>query len=313
MTTVTSTHSKTLTVLVPQTQVAKTTKIVVGIDSAKGYVPAIDLLARLKLQKPFATLLHAVDTRCPLENADAHVQAEYAKVVENIGLRSLDASVDEACGRDIKAKTKLVFSPVADAIMRESEESGADLIAIRALKHGAWASGYLGSATCALAINSSKSLLVAKKPIEHSHPLRIVLAVDHSSQTAGLVWRFLQLAPAGIAEILVLTSYEINDETARAANRNLPALGADVDRWLSESLAEKNDRLVGVLAEHGYQAKSSVIKEPADDAIRVAMQGFRADLLIIGALGNGSSAGAKIGSIALHEITAEPYSVLMLR
>jgi nucleotide-binding universal stress UspA family protein len=159
----------------------------------------------------------------------------------------------------------------------------------------------------------SRSLLVAKRPIEHRRPLRAVLAVDHSDHTSEVIFKFLQLAPKGISDILVLTSYQIDDETAKTAHRNLPSLGADVDRWLSESLAEKNRRLVELLGEHGYKATSCVVNEPADDAIRVAMQVHHGDLLIMGAVGSGSCPGAKIGSIALHEITSEPFSVLMLR
>jgi len=90
-------------------------KVIVGIDSNGAYRHALDLLAKLRFTKPHLTLLHAVPSSSPIQLPDVRCQSEYTKVVQNLGLSTLDAAVDEACGRDLQSKTKLVFGrpPIA--------------------------------------------------------------------------------------------------------------------------------------------------------------------------------------------------------
>jgi nucleotide-binding universal stress UspA family protein len=289
------------------------TKILVGIGSDEGHIPALDLLGRLRFPESEITLLHAVDTAYPIPDADGAKEAEYARVMENIGRRLLPLAKNEAQLRRLEVKTELVFGRAADCLRSRAERDNSQLIAVCATKHGPWSSGYMGSATCSLALNATQSLLVAKPPIHHKSTLRVVLGIDQSTKVDALLQRFVDLAPQGIEEIFIVSAYQIDDEIARAAHEELPMLGGDIDRFLLERFSEKNADLVRLLTGFGYRAQSSVDCAAPVDALQAAMKDFRADLLIIGGTGDASPAGSKIGSVALHEIIAEPYSVLMLR
>jgi nucleotide-binding universal stress UspA family protein len=239
--------------------------------------------------------------------------AEYTKVVQNLGLTALDAATDEACSRDLKAKTKLVFGRAANCMIAEADLAGADAIGLCATHRGTWNSSYLGSATCALAINSHTSLLVAKGQVKKATDFTAVLATDHSNGSDQWIDHFVSLAPQGITHIHVVSAYEVDDEAAAAAHRNLAMLGGDVERWLFENVSEKTSAVANKLTQAGFKTTLSVTEERATDAIRHAMQNHHADLLVIGAHGNKQLPGAKIGSVALHEIVAEPYPVFLVR
>jgi nucleotide-binding universal stress UspA family protein len=55
------------------------------------------------------------------------------------------------------------------------------------------------------------------------------------------------------------------------------------------------------------------VNASVNDAIKQTMQEFNAQLLIVGAHGHGFFERMMLGSIALHQVVAEPHSVLVLR
>lgn len=288
-------------------------KAIIGIDTSNNYRPAIDLLARLGFAQPSVTLLHAANTACPMQGVDAHVEAEYVKVVQNLGLAALDLAIDHACGLDLKPKSKLVFGRAADALILEATQGDADLLAVCATHSNRWNSTFLGSATCALAIGSPISLLVAKGQIKRGKSLTAVVATDHSPSSHSWIRQFFDLKPHGIKHVHIVSAFGVDDETAFASNKNLAMLGGDVKRWLQETIEEKNAALVEEFVNAGIQATATAVEMDAPNAIHHAMEEFHADILVIGSHGNTNIPGTQIGSVALHEIIAEPYPVLMLR
>jgi nucleotide-binding universal stress UspA family protein len=288
-------------------------RAIIGIDTKEAYKPTVELFAKLKFTDSHLTLMHAAPVVCPITAADARAEAEYTKVVQNLGLAALDAAAEFATAHGIEPRTKLVFGRAADSLILEAQAEDSELIGLRATHRGSSKSSYLGSATCALAINSPTSLLVAKGPFKSNHEFTAVLATDHSNTSDKWIERFLNFGPKGISRLHILSAYEVNDEVAAAAHKNLAMLGGDVARWLNETIAERTEAVADKLAKAGLEVTFSVVETPATDAIRNAMRDTHADLLIIGAHGNTQPPGAKIGSVALHQVVAEHYPILMIQ
>ena len=288
-------------------------KIIVGIDRNGVYKPALDLIASLRFADLELTLMNAAPTESPIPFTDARMEAEYTKVVQNLGLAALDAAVDEACARGLKAQTKLVFGRAADSMVKEAALIGADLIALCTTHRGANRKNYMGSATWALVTDTPTPLLVAKGPIGRSNKLAAVLATSHSNESDGWIKRFIELAPEGISHLHVVSAYEVDDEAAAVTHRNLAMLGGDVDRSLCAAITEKTSAVARKLTEAGFETTFKVVKSSPSDAIREAMQETHGKLLIIGANDGARPSGSKIGSVALHELVAEDYPVLIVR
>jgi len=290
-------------------------KAIIGIDTQKAYVPALDLFARLEFEKPTVSLVHAAELRPPICLPDAHAEAEYAKVIQNVGLAALDAAADAACARHIHAETRMVFSRAADGLNAKAGAEAVDLIAVGATHCGRWSSSYLNSATCALALNGDSSLLVTKGQIpgKRHQGLKAVFAIDHSAHTDRVIDRFIKLAPSGIKSIMLLSAFEVDDDIKKVTGRNPAMLAGDVDRWLQEAFEKKSKAIAVRLEENGYAVSVTVVESSANDAIRHAMQSTHADLLIMGSIGNATEGSGHVGSIAIHQIGYEPYPILMVR
>lgn len=291
-------------------------KAILGIDSQEHYKPAMCLLSRLGFPKPELTLLHSADPLLPFAPtlaADAGLQAEYTRTVENLGIDALDKAMDDACAHHFRAKTRLAYGSPSQALIHEAEQTNADLVAVCATHRGRWTSSFLGSVSRALAISCPCSILIAKSPEVPKPPMRAVFATDHSPYSDRAFERFLEMAPAGIKKITVVSAYEIDDHEAEVLHRNLAMLGGLVDTWVEDTLTEKNNALVKQLEKAGYEADARVVKGAPNPTIRRAMQEAQADLLIMGAQGHGFLERMLIGSVALHQVVAEDYPVLVLR
>ena len=288
-------------------------KAILGVDARRAYRPALELLARLRFNKLSLTLLHAVNAECAFEWPDAHTEAEYMKVVQNLGLQALDGCVDEACGLDIQSRSKLVMGRAADSLSAEAKAQDADLIALCATHSGRWSTNFMGSATSALVQNARPSLLIAKGHLHRSKGLRVVLATDHTSYAEKWISKLLTMLPRGIDHMEIVTAYSVSDEVASVVGKNPAMMGGDVNRWLEEKLQSKNEAVAARFSALGISVQTKAVEADPRDAIREAMQDFKADLLIIGSVGADSAPGTPIGSVALHEIAAEAYPVLVMR
>lgn len=290
-------------------------KAIVGIDPQGCYKPALCLLAKLRFAKSEVVLLSTVDAVLPFapSEGDGGMQAEYSKVIHNLCLSALDAAVDEACARGLHAKARLAYGAPGKVLVEEAEAQKADLVAVRATHHGLWSSSFLGSVSRSLAISCAASVLVAKDDRATPPLLNLVFATDHSEYCNRALDRFLALGPAGIRHIHVVSAWDVNDREAEILAKNLPALGGMADSWIEDQVEAKNAEVVAKLGQAGYSASSAAVRGDADDAIRQAMRDTKADLLVLGAQGHGFFERALAGSVALHQVVAEPYPVLIVR
>jgi len=291
-------------------------KAIVGVDSQGCYKPGLCLFAKMRFSKPEVVLLNAVDTTlpfAPMTGNEVEVQAEYSKVVQNLGLSALDYAIDEACVRGLNPKTKLVFGAPAQSLITEAEKANADMVVVCASHKGLWSTSFLGSVSRSLCISCRTSVLVAKEDRKTPPTLTVVFATDHSKYCERALERFIQMRPTGIKHVHVVSAYKVDDHEAKVLEKNLPALGGQVDQWIEERLEEKNAEVQEKLCRAGYNTSTRVVRGEANDVIREAMRDTRADLLVLGAQGHGFFERALAGSVALHQVVAEPYPVLIVR
>ena len=291
--------------------------IIVGVDNQGAYPPAVRLVSALKFPAPQVTLLHAVQPNLPLVpfglDATLEVQNEYGKVVQNLGQAALESAVKLCHDCGLEATPRLVYGGAAECLSETCEKRCADVVSVATHLRSMWSPSFMGSVSRSLAISCGSSILAAKGQIPEGRSLRAVLATDHSDYSTRWIERFLQLRPAGIGSIHVVTAYEIDDHEADILHRNLPSLGGMVDTWIEDRLADRNCELVGRLEDAGYVARCSVVKGDPNEVIRTAMQDSQADILIMGAQGHGFLERVLIGSVSLHQTIYEPYSVLIVR
>jgi nucleotide-binding universal stress UspA family protein len=291
-------------------------KTIVGIDAQGEYQPAIELLARLRFPKMTTTLLHVANPSVPYTDqgmVDPIAQAEFTKVITNAGIRALDRAKDEACTRDVNAKTKLVYGSTTHGLTHEAEDTNADLIAVNATHHGFWSNSFMGSVSRGLAIGAPCTALIAKGKATASGKVHALFATDHSEFANRCLERFLELHPEGISTIEVVSAYMLDNAEIDDLNRHLPLFDGDADGWIRKSIETANDAVAARLHAAGYGVRTHLIKGRPNDAIRHVMQETQAELAIVGAHGKGFFARALIGSTSLHQVVAEPYPVLVVR
>lgn len=290
-------------------------KAILGVDANDAFRPAVCLLSRLHPVRREVKLVHAADISLPWTGlyGEAQVQADYTRAMENVGRRALDRAVDDACLHDFMPKSKLIFGSAAATLIHESEAPDIDLVAVNATHKGAWSSAFMGSVSRALAIGCPKSVLIAKGDRKMHSPLRVVFGTDHSDYCNRALDRFLSWKLNGIGAIEVVSAYQLDPYQLEITSNGVQATEALVDQFMQTKIEERNQEVVTKLQAAGYSATSKVVHGAATDALRQAMQEFEADILVVAAQGHGFWQRLMVGSVALHQVVAEPYPVLILR
>lgn len=292
------------------------TQIVVGIDAGNEYAPAIGLIQRLEFPEPHLELIHAAPETLPIPFPFANrteIEARYAEVVSNLGNAALQASTNLACGKGIACDARLVHGNPAERIIEAAAHDKVDLVAINSARCGVVQKSYIGSLARALAIGSPTSVLVTKGAQGVRNTLRAVFATDHSPFAQRCLEQFIRLAPRGIKEIHVVTAWQLDDHQSAILSKNLASLGGDADRWITEELEAMNIADCAMLEAAGYHAVSIVREGKPNEVIHHAMTESRADLLVVGSQGSGAMSRSLVGSVSLHQVTAEFYPVLVIR
>lgn len=291
---------------------AKTTKIVVGVDNVNAYRPALNLIERLSFPNTAIELVHVAAETLPFAGTE-EVQERYSEIVLNLGHVALHEATGVVCSKNMSCEGHLMHGNAAEKLIEEAETRGADLIAVNTKRVGVLRSSYIGSVARALAIGSRTSVLIAKGEQSKRMIYRAVFATDHSPFAERCLARFIELAPKGLEEIHVATAWDVDDREAELLGKNLPMLGGDADRWIEETVRENNEEVCRKLEAAGYKTRSVVRRGRANDVIHEAMAEARADLLIVGSQGHGAMSRTLVGSVSLHQSTAEFYPVLIVR
>jgi nucleotide-binding universal stress UspA family protein len=284
-------------------------RVVVGIDTKDAYRPTLDLIRKINFFDSNVTLLHAAPNECPIAGVDAPTQAQYERVVQNLGLAALEKAAARAKEIGLKASTSITFGRAADSLIKEAKRKDADMVALCETHRGR-GSVYLGSATWALATNCPTSLLIVKGAVSRSRRLVAVLAADHAEHSDKWVDRFIGLQPKGITHIHVVSPYDVVDNLAAIAHQNSDKSGVDIERWLEQTVSQMTASLVDKLESAGFEVSHSVVRGRAATVVGKAIRDHKASLLIVGSLANTE---LPIGSTVLHETLAEPSHVLLMR
>ncbi len=304
--------------LIPETP--PTMRTLIGVDADGLYRPAIDLLRRLKFAGNRATLAHFDSVMTPLGGPgpivyDFSDSVEVQESLKTVGESLLEASskAAEAAGLGESPKTVYALGNSSDSLLNLADDERADLVAIGSRRQGPLECFFLGSVGRALAIGAHQSFLIARGPIKTEGPVRAVFATDHSEYANRCFARLLDMDPKGLEHVTIVTATESSIDSS---------FGAEVgyDDRTPYSLSEAEDRMrahgaemVAQLAAKGVAAEFRIDEGHPAESLRNQMEERSADLLILGARGHGVIERIFIGSLALHIVVAEPYSVLVLR
>ncbi len=301
-------------------QSQKTMRTLVGVDGEGLYRSAIDLLSRLRFSGNRATLAHVEAATGVVGNPgpmvyDFRSAAEIDDVLHTVGRRWLEeASVAaKTAGLGDAPKTAYIIGNASATLLDLADKERADLVAIGSHGRGPTESFFLGSVGRAFAIGAHQSFLIARGQTESNGPVRAVFATDASEYADRCFARLLDMDPQGLAHVTIVTALDPSIENELAA-----AVGCD-DRTAS-SVTDAEDCLrrhgaegVTRLAAKGISANFRFVQGHPAAALRETMTDTDSELMILGARGHGLLDRVFIGSLALHAVVAESYSVLVLR
>lgn len=287
-------------------------RTLVGIDRDRLYGSALVLLGRLGFAENQVTLAHigpAVAAQlnpAPLVYA-YYDTAELAATNQRVGTQLLTEATDVAAASGLGG-VETIFETGSSSVllMRLADERRADLVAIGSGQHGAVESFFLGSVGRALAIGAHQSFLIARREANATGPLKAVFATDHSEYANRCFARLIDMNPEGLKHVTIVTATESN----LLASEDHPELSLTE---VEETMNRHGQEMVGRLEATGRTADFRLIEGFPAEALAKAMTDTDADLLILGARGHGLIERVFIGSLALHTVVAEPYSVLVLR
>lgn len=284
-------------------------RIIVGVDTKGHYRNTLNLVARLNFVAPEWTIAHSMEPGFPVFGygmpGEGEAMVELARLAKETALKTLDTAKDEACAHSVRATTKLLSGEPAGSLMEFADAIDADLIAVHSDRKGRFGSLFLGSVGRGLAIGARQSVLISKGPISPQGPLNAVFATDHSEYATRALGSFLKMRPNGIARIHVVSALDVS-----AAKKSVyPSV---VTTHIKE-VRRQTKAAVRRLTAAGYSVTGKFIDKPTNEAIAQAMQEIHADLLVMGAQGHGFLHRLLLGSTVLHQVVAEPYSILIVR
>lgn len=304
----------------PSISTAPTMRTLIGVDSEGLYRSAVDLLGRLKFAGNRATLAHFDSVITPVGGPGPIVydfadSVEIQETLESAGAALLEESSDaaKAAGLGESPKTVYALGNSSDSLLELADAERADLVAIGSRKHGPLECFFLGSVGRALAIGAKQSFLIARGPRKTEGPVRAIFATDHSDYANRCFARLLDMDPRGLEHVTIVTATESSIDSSFGAE-----VGFDDRTPYSVTAAEDRMRARGAvmaaqLADKGISAEFHLVEGNPAESLHQEMETRSADLLILAARGHGFIERIFIGSLALHVVVAEPYSVLVLR
>ena len=291
-------------------------KILIGIDVGGRYRNALNMVARLKFPTPSLTLAHSVDVRFPYATPafpeEGAFAAEYVRIASEQAEQCLHDAADVATRSGMPTTLMRLSGEPAGALVDYADDADMDLVAVHSQRKGRLGSLFLGSTSRGLATGSHKSVLVTKGDVPPDGLVNAVFATDHSLYAENALSQLVKFRPEGIQSIHVVNATHLTAIEDELAPDWLPHEPSKV-QWIEDSARRATEESVQKLRDAGYATTGEVIDMPVNEAVREAMEKTGAELLIMGAQGHGFVHRLFLGSTALHQTVAEPYSVLLLR
>lgn len=288
--------------------------ILVGIDLGRHYKAALSLASKLKFEKPKWIFAHSVDVSVAFSGYNVMTEAPFAfdfiRSANEAGQVILDEAKEQATACGIEAETALLAGTASSALADYSDDIGADLVCVHAGGKGRIDSLFLGSVSRGVAIASKSSVLVSKGTILPMGKISVVFATDHSDYANQAIDKFIGMHPNGIKHIHVVSALHLNQKDVQF---DIGKLDTEIEKWLAKTAKKKTNEVVEKLSKAGFSCTGEVLNLPVNEAISHAMKDTGADLLVMGAQGHGFMHRLVLGSVSLHQVVAEPYSVLIVR
>lgn len=292
-------------------------RTLLGIDADEYYVPALKLLGRLRFADNHVTLAH-VDafplspiSPSPLVYA-SYDNAELQGRMRQAGEAFLAQGQANAKAAGLEeTETRYTLGNSSATLMQMAEEGRSDLVVVGSHRLGPVGSFFLGSVGRALAVNGETSFLVGRSALETDAPVHAVFATDFSEYAERAFLRLLDMAPKGLGRVTIVTATDprMENRLADEAGVSGPGLLTEIERRMRET----GEKMVTRLASRGIDAEFRMTEGHPVEVVHRTMAETNADLLILGARGHGLIERVLIGSLALHQVVAESYSVLVLR
>ncbi len=292
-----------------------TMRTLIGVDGDGLYRSAVDLVGRLRFAGNEATLAHVESAVGLMGNPgpmvyDYRTAAEIEGTLRTVGRTLLEEAshAASAAGLGDEPKTAYAVGGASATLLDLADKERTDLVAIGSHGRGPTESFFLGSVGRAFAIGAHQSFLIARGEPKTKGPVRAVFASDGSEYADRCFARLLDMDPQGLERVTVVTATDATKESDFAAS-GTPYTMSDAEDRMREHGAEMTARL----AAKGIGAEFRFAQGHPAEALREAMRETSSDLMILGARGHGLMERVFIGSLALHIVVAEPYSVLVLR
>jgi nucleotide-binding universal stress UspA family protein len=296
-------------------------KVVFGVEREAD--PAATLLQRLKLPEAQVDVVHVLAPSDYLTyGIDVGLTSDEVQQVvarQDRDARSIVAAAEKKIETAYDCETFVLFGAPTRDLLSHTDRADADLLVLNAAHtHSETVAALTGSVVHGAVTGAHQSVLVARGAatlLSESRPLRALFATDHSDYGLRCWEKFLDMAPAGISHIGIVSAYP--KERLEAMQELLPGTGLSLDDAVRDELLRRNERLITRTRErlfaHELAFESFATPEPVMEAIARAMDAMSADLLILGAKGHGFLERITMGSVSLRQAIAGMYSTLILR
>jgi len=290
-------------------------KIVLGVDTEDIYREAACLLGRLKFPSSEVVAVHvcepaplpafAVALFAPVDAMETH------KVERSNHLLGSVSGEIERLSHSVCIGTQSRIGSPSYEIIEAAEQECADLVAIGSHRLGPIQSFFTGSVGRALSVHSETSFLVARSGIEENSEVTAVFATDHSEHSDRCLDELLRLNPLGLTKIHIVFAAD-TEQDLRAPAERLGFGDVDADR-LGVELDAIGSKLADKCLQSGRFADYRFVREDPDRALHHRMNATKSQLLILGGKRHGIMERTMFGSVSLHEILNEDFSVLVIR
>jgi nucleotide-binding universal stress UspA family protein len=181
-------------------------KILVPTDFFPNATRAIDYAVQIaKMNQAAIYVIHACDLLDTSFRDRLSVKEEYNKAIANEAFNKLEIlriSIEET--EKILVNTRLYDGPVTDTVLLAAKEHNADLVIMGTMGITGMNENIFGSKTAAVIGRTTVPVLAIPLEYDWSIPKKMLLAVNHADEAAGIADPVFELAKTFGAEIEVV-------------------------------------------------------------------------------------------------------------
>lgn len=291
-------------------------KVLLASDGSEHSEGAARFLASLELSgADEITVIHAISS-FPFQDDKASYLASLAKIKQETGAKILDGAVDVLKGTMAKISTALSDGYPDRVIVDAASESNADLVVMGSRGLRGIRSLVVGSVTRLVALNSTKPVLVVKRPQWNGkRRVKILFATDGSDCSRATADIVCSIPFPADSEIVILN-------VIRSSFADIPPrFVMEVDDRVKDELArartvefEAADKIIEEARSHvgGKYTRVQQMKRVGDPAVEVleAAAQEKADIIAVGCSGIRGVMGV-LGSVSRHILNHSECSVLI--